>query len=273
MPNALTRSPRAPRPLPGDELLSAGDHRRLFGVIEAVDRAADLPEFRARLVHALQDWFGFRGVAVLHGDTLVAAVGSDCGVVHGYAAGFLDEYAARWISADPFRDEGFFPRMLSAGVVRLSDIAAGTQFVDVFLRRHQITDKAAMVIDGSPAGVIYVGMSVQEEPRVPERDLAVLRALRRHLAPLAVQQLARHREQQAAMAGWHLTPREQDVAELAAKGLTNRQIADRLFITVDTVKKHLTRVFAATGCATRAQLAARYSATAASAGPDPADGP
>jgi DNA-binding NarL/FixJ family response regulator len=61
------------------------------------------------------------------------------------------------------------------------------------------------------------------------------------------------------MAAWHLTSREKDVAELAAKGLANQQIANRLFISVDTVKKHLTRVFAETGCASRAQLAARYS--------------
>jgi DNA-binding CsgD family transcriptional regulator len=257
MPNALTRPPRKPRPLP-DELLNAEDHRRLVGVIEAVDRAVDLPEFRARLVHALQDWFGFRGVAVLHGDTLAAAVSSDCGVLDGYAAGFLKEYADRWISDDPFRDESFFPRILNAGAVRLSDIAAGTEFMDVFLRRHQIADKAAMVIDGRPAGVIYVGMSVQDVPRVPERDLAVLRALRRHLAPFAVVQLTRHHEHRAAMAAWHLTPREQEVAELAAKGLTNQQIAARLFIGVNTVKKHLTRVFTETGCTSRARLAARY---------------
>ncbi|HEY1566931.1 MAG TPA: helix-turn-helix transcriptional regulator [Solirubrobacteraceae bacterium] len=125
-----------------------------------------------------------------------------------------------------------------------------------------------MVIDGAPEGVIYVGMSVQETSRVPERDLAVLGALRRHLAPFAVLLLTRHREHQAAMAAWRLTPREKEVAELAAKGLTNRQIARRLFITVDTVKKHLTRVFAETGCTSRAQLAARYTTTPTHAGLD-----
>ena len=261
MPNALTRPARAPRPLPAAGPLTAEDSRRLIGVIEAVDRAADLAEFRECLVRALQDWFGFEGVAVLHGDTLAEAASSGCGVLDGYSAEFLDEYAARWVGVDPFRDERLFPRLMTTGVVRLSDIAAGSQFMGVFLRRHRITDKAAMVIDGGPAGVIYVGMSMQDMPRVPERHLAVLRALRRHLAPFAVRQLARHREQRAARAAWQLTPREWDVADLAAQGLTNRQIADRLFIGVDTVKKHLSRVFTATGCTSRAQLAARYAAT------------
>jgi hypothetical protein len=37
-------------------------------------------------------------------------------------------------------------------------------------------------------------------------------------------------------------------------------LAARLFIGVDTVKKHLTRVLAETACATRTQLALRYAA-------------
>ena len=83
----------------------------------------------------------------------------------------------------------------------------------------------------------------------------MLRVLRRHLTPLAVEQLARNRSREASRGDWDLTPREWDVADLAAQGLTNRQIAARLFIGVDTVKKHLTRVLAATSCGSRTQLA------------------
>ncbi|HEU4599238.1 MAG TPA: helix-turn-helix transcriptional regulator, partial [Solirubrobacterales bacterium] len=36
-----------------------------------------------------------------------------------------------------------------------------------------------------------------------------------------------------------LTPSERRVAELAASGLTNRQIAQSLFVTVKTVEAHL----------------------------------
>jgi DNA-binding NarL/FixJ family response regulator len=41
-------------------------------------------------------------------------------------------------------------------------------------------------------------------------------------------------------------------------GATNRQIAQALFITVDTVKKHLTSVYDASGCTNRTELAAKW---------------
>jgi DNA-binding CsgD family transcriptional regulator len=64
-------------------------------------------------------------------------------------------------------------------------------------------------------------------------------------------------ERKRPSAGWEsLTPAEVDVVRLAAQGLTNPQIAERLFISRHTVKVHLSHVFAKLGMATRAELAA-----------------
>jgi DNA-binding CsgD family transcriptional regulator len=51
-----------------------------------------------------------------------------------------------------------------------------------------------------------------------------------------------------------LTPRERAVARLAASGLTNRQIAAELMLSVKTVENHLTHVFAKRGVRSRAEL-------------------
>jgi predicted ATPase/class 3 adenylate cyclase/DNA-binding CsgD family transcriptional regulator len=57
--------------------------------------------------------------------------------------------------------------------------------------------------------------------------------------------------------GWSsLTPTEIAVVELLAQGLTNPQIAERLFISRATVKTHLIHVFSKLGVSTRSQLAA-----------------
>lgn len=57
-----------------------------------------------------------------------------------------------------------------------------------------------------------------------------------------------------------LTPTEQDVVELAAQGLTNKEIARHLSIAVHTVEVHLSRAYVKLGVRSRSQLAGRLSA-------------
>ena len=52
-----------------------------------------------------------------------------------------------------------------------------------------------------------------------------------------------------------LTASESRVAELAADGLTNREIAQALFVTMRTVEGHLTQVFRKLDLSSREQLA------------------
>ena len=60
-----------------------------------------------------------------------------------------------------------------------------------------------------------------------------------------------------------LTPREREVATLAARGLSNRQVAARLFLSLRTVENHLHRVFSKLGIASRRELRALVEPTEA----------
>src|SRR5215217_998527 len=55
-----------------------------------------------------------------------------------------------------------------------------------------------------------------------------------------------------------LTPQELQVAGLVATGLTNRDVAARLFLSPKTIETHLAHVFQKTGVRTRAELAHRF---------------
>src|SRR6266446_172234 len=56
--------------------------------------------------------------------------------------------------------------------------------------------------------------------------------------------------------GWAaLTTSELTVARLVAEGLTNREVAERLFVSPHTVSSHLRHVFAKLGITSRVELA------------------
>jgi DNA-binding NarL/FixJ family response regulator len=55
-----------------------------------------------------------------------------------------------------------------------------------------------------------------------------------------------------------LTAREREVIELVAAGKTNREIAERLFLSVRTVDRHVSRILDKLGVGSRAAAASQY---------------
>lgn len=57
--------------------------------------------------------------------------------------------------------------------------------------------------------------------------------------------------------GIGLTPREAEVVSLVMRGFSNKEIEDRLFISLETVKKHLSSIYRKLGVRNRLQLSLR----------------
>lgn len=92
------------------------------------------------------------------------------------------------------------------------------------------------------------------------RDRAMLDLVAPHLARVHETTLLRHAAASADAAPDgldRLTPREAEILELVAAGLTNAAIAERLWISPGTVKKHLDNVYAKLGVANRTAAVAR----------------
>lgn len=81
---------------------------------------------------------------------------------------------------------------------------------------------------------IYVGMRVTHRKALPEAP-----------RPFAVDE--------AKLKELNLTPREFEILQRIAEGLSNREIAERLFVSENTVKTHSSRVFEKLGVNRRVQ--------------------
>jgi DNA-binding NarL/FixJ family response regulator len=65
-------------------------------------------------------------------------------------------------------------------------------------------------------------------------------------------------EELCAGPGGVLSVREQDVLRELAHGVPNRVIAERLYVSPDTVKTHLQKIYRKLGVRTRAEAVALY---------------
>ncbi len=107
-----------------------------------------------------------------------------------------------------------------------------------------------------------------------EAAIQAVHAGQTHLDPLVQERLVATvtaHPPEGPMPGTHplpagLTTREAEVLTLLAAGLSNAEIAQRLFVSNATVKTHINRIFAKTGARDRAQ-AVRYAYQAGLASP------
>jgi len=102
---------------------------------------------------------------------------------------------------------------------------------------------------------VRAGVAATLGPDAAER--ATMEGRASSLAAVVSYAARRRTTHRRAASGWDsLTPTERQVAFLVSKRFTNAEIAERLFVSVVTVKSHLSRVFLKLGVANRRQLAA-----------------
>jgi DNA-binding NarL/FixJ family response regulator len=114
------------------------------------------------------------------------------------------------------------------------------------------------VFDALRAGAS--GFLLKDRP--PEELLAAVRVIAAGdalLAPSVTRRLIAHYARQPddrkpPLALEELTPREREVLVLVAKGLSNAEIAERLYMSVPTAKTHVSRILSKLDARDRAQL-------------------
>lgn len=109
-----------------------------------------------------------------------------------------------------------------------------------------------LIVGGALCGVITAARGPKDAP-FSAAEVATWSALCIHASTSATRVRYRTCDEPAV----HLSPREHDIAELVARGLSNQEIATVLHVSVNTVKTVLKAVFEKSGVSRRAELAWR----------------
>ncbi|MBE9127777.1 MULTISPECIES: helix-turn-helix transcriptional regulator [unclassified Coleofasciculus] len=229
----------------------------LHTLFQAIADARDEQELRLHLMDALGKHFDaqYWGLCLLNEESQSAEVqmqgGSD-------SDGFVERYNKLGRRIDPvlrYVIEHHAPAhealVLSPEVWKQSEL-----YQNCYAHYdHEHIMMGPIISGGRLMGGVYFARA-SEEPAFDYKDLADLTGLCLHLSS----RLATLRSQPPkpkSLAGSCLTPREREIAELVAKGLTNAQIGAELWITQNSVKQALKRMFRKLNVSARAELVAR----------------
>lgn len=239
-------------------ILDRGQLARIFSVLEVTGAADTAVQVRDAVPGAIARQFGIPRVTMFIGRNYTNMFADPDPLITGIPAGQLREYQARWFEKDIFRLPRAQRLLDARGFTRLGELSGlpspQRAYVGDYLHRYGIGAAAAIGLRFAD-GEAILGMFQEVDPW-SESDLVALRMLAGQLRALTrnlpVGRDTRADPELRAV----LTARQLDVARLVARGMRNAQIAAELGVTELTVKKYLSRMFAATGLPNRAALTA-----------------
>lgn len=140
-------------------------------------------------------------------------------------------------------------------VERLKEILPDVQVL--MLTVYEDTDKIFQALGAGASGYLLKRSS-------PTRLLQAIREVHGGGAPMSssiarkVVASFRKSDQGGKKTATHLSPREEAVLECLAKGLTYKQIADQLDISIDTIRTYLRRIYEKFHVQSRTEAVAKY---------------
>jgi RNA polymerase sigma factor (sigma-70 family) len=141
-----------------------------------------------------------------------------------------------------------------SAVDAVAEVAGGTSVV--MISAHDHADLVRRALRDGALGYIRKDAEPAEVLRLVRRAAEGKTALSADMALRLAESLRLQRDRatvEQALAS--LTPRQREVVALIAEGRTNREIAERLYLSEGTVRNHVTRVLETLGVPDRAKLA------------------
>ncbi|GAA2902416.1 hypothetical protein GCM10010472_70770 [Pseudonocardia halophobica] len=236
--------------------LPVAHYERVFSVLEVCDAARTIPEFKELVLESLASTFSFRNLTCFAGPTIKDAFADRSPSLRGSCVTSWPGYRDRWHELDVLSSDESCLALSREGlsdIDRLRTVPAwGREYIDGHMRQWGYRSSAIMHLRFPRGGHALVGLTDSEPHLIDDGAAAALRLLSRHLSAIS------RRIPAELPAPPVLSGRLQEVAALVGEGRANREIAATLFLSLDTVKKYVSRVLAASGCRSRAEYVARF---------------
>ncbi|MEV0032718.1 LuxR C-terminal-related transcriptional regulator [Nocardia sp. NPDC050793] len=233
------------------------DLQNILSLLEDCERASSLSEFRSVTLEGMARYLGYRNTGFFVGATLPLCFDDLSTLVNGPVARLAPQFFEHYRHADIFAEPTGIQLLDKRRVATLDQLPRPARpqvrdYVDNFLLRNGIRAEMALHIRGSGSMTALISAVDSESGAFDARDLAIGEILGRHLGNL----LRWHTGEPVytSPVATILSARQAEVVALLACGLTNTEIAKTLNITLDTVKKHITRALQLTGCRNRTEL-------------------
>lgn len=227
----------------------------LHSFFRAIATAPTEEVLRHRFMDIAGDYFGVQRWGIYLLDEKSKLKSADA---RGVSDIFIERYQQYGVSVDPVLQ---YVRRYHAPAHEAVVLPQGSWKQSELYQRccstydHEHIMTGPVVGQGSLVGTVNFAR-IGNAPSFKQSDLAALGAVCAHFsACLAEVRLRSSRSQNPLLQ--RLTPREAEIANLVAKGLTNAAIGEELWITQNSVKQALKRMFRKLGVSARTEMVAK----------------
>lgn len=221
--------------------LTEENFTRLIAFMDDID--VQDKQFRKEVLIAFEDLFGIERMNFWLCDEKNQLIDP---VTHNIRKEITQDYLENYIDEDPIVPHKLKDMLAVRRVIELTDIPQtklqNNAYVYEFMRKYGLYNNTAIFLVKNNRVLGLVDFSSRSERTLKPKEMMSLEIIARYLAERFHEHLALYTKDQV-LAGISLTPREKEVLRFIQKGYSNQQIADTLFISINTVKKHVKSLY------------------------------
>ena len=247
--------------------VSAKEYKKILDVLESMYSAGERAPMFRRVCKGLQDLVPFTSAVLIPTDPATGHFLMRDHARFRAPAGSVLAFCLYYAQLQPLVAGGLLQYVNQA--VRITDVLpavrlAQTEYCRNFQARYNIFYELCVPVRSTSGALDWINLHrSRSERNFTSREQEMISLLIPHFSRALCLSDGRpggapdNRDSRARLGCPELSPRQREIAFLVTQGLSNREIAERLFIAEQTVKDHLSDIFGQMNVHRRGELTAK----------------